>query len=271
MISKKQIKKNLKNSNRPVKILLYDLEISPILGWTYSLWDTNVIKMEKPSHIMSLSWKWLGEETIYNSNQMENLARFKNDPHDDTDQVKALWKILDQANIVIGHNAKRFDNRMANAMFLQHDMTPPSSYKTIDTLQALRRIAMLPSNALGKAGDLLGLGTKTEETHSDLWYDCYKGDKKAWKKMIKYNNQDVVLLEKLYLLILPYISNHPNMATIMGNPHVCPKCGSFDIRMDGLRYNTTTTYQRWRCLSCFTNFSDRIKEKEEPPEFVNYN
>ena len=44
------------------RILIYDLEVSPTLGWTYGLYKTNVIRVEQNPSIMSISWRWYGED-----------------------------------------------------------------------------------------------------------------------------------------------------------------------------------------------------------------
>ena len=133
-----------------MNILLYDLEITPILGWTYEMWDTRVIRIEKEPQIMSLSWKWLGEKEIHNWNMQG---------HDDDFAVSyKMWMLMGEADIVVAHNAKKFDNRVATAHFMMHGFAPPSPYKTVDTLLAARRYFKFPSNSLNDLCHMLGLG-----------------------------------------------------------------------------------------------------------------
>lgn len=252
-------------------ILLYDLEISPMLGWVYTMWDANVLKVEKQAHIMSISWKWLGEKKVYNQTQYDSYPRFKNDNTDDLDLVKLLWSLLDKADIVIAHNAKKFDNKVANAMFIRHKMTPPSPYRTVDTLTVARSVAKFNSNSLDNLGETLGIGRKTKVKHSDMWYDCLMGDKKAWKQMQVYNDQDVILLEKLYKVLLPYITNHPNMGVLSENPDSCPKCGGKHLHRRGLRHTNAGAMQRYKCVDCGGWCAERVKEEDiKKSTYVNY-
>jgi predicted RNA-binding Zn-ribbon protein involved in translation (DUF1610 family) len=244
------------------KILLYDLEISPMLAYVYDMWDTNVLKVEKQAEIMSISWKWLGDKKIHNLNQTDMTTEYL---------IKQLWKLLDEANVVIAHNANKFDNKVSNAMFLRYNMTPPSPYRTIDTLTVARSKFKFNANSLDNLGEVLGIGRKTNDKHSDLWYDCIKGDKKAWKKMALYNDNDVILLEKLYLKLRPYISNHPNIAVLSNKPDSCPKCGGIHIQRRGIRHTNAGAMQRYKCMDCGGWCSERVKEEDiERSTYVNY-
>ena len=76
------------------------------------------------------------------------------------------------------------------------------------------------------------------------------GDKKSWKKMGEYNKQDVVLLEKVYFKMLPFMTQHPNLALMTGQKEACPNCGSVHIIRRGHQFSQTVKYQRWQCMDC---------------------
>ena len=44
------------------KILIIDIETTPIHGWTWQMWDANVLKVEDPSWILMTGYKWLGSD-----------------------------------------------------------------------------------------------------------------------------------------------------------------------------------------------------------------
>lgn len=224
------------------KTLLYDLEITPILGWTYDMWDARVIKVEQEPYIMSVSWEWLGEGEVHNYNIQYDK--------DDSFLVELLWNMMNEADVVVAHNAKKFDNRVANSRFILNGLAPPSPYKTVDTLVAARRYFRFPTNSLNDLCSRLGIGKKPETTHANLWHKCIQGDQEAWSKMVDYNNNDVILLEGLYKKLLPYISNHPNVSLLEGKRDGCPKCGSDKLHYRGYAHTGVSVFRRVQCQAC---------------------
>lgn len=230
------------------KILIYDLEVSPILGWTYQLWDARVLKVEQNASIMSISWRWYGEKVTHHAN-LVNVTRV-NDDTANLALVKLIRKLFDEADIVVAHNANRFDNKVATASFLRYGLTPPSPYKTVDTLQVARSVAKFASNSLDSLCEMFGIGRKSKVTHADLWYQCLNGDMKAWKQMEKYNNQDVDLLYQLYEKLRPYMKNHPNMGHLRQRHGICPKCSSDKLEKRGFNTSAAGKKQRYQCQNC---------------------
>lgn len=225
------------------KILLYDLEVSPTLGYTYGLYDTRVIKVETQPFIMSVSWRWYGKKKV------EHMGGAKNEKEEKA-ITKKLWELFNEADIVVAHNANRFDNKVANASFIRHGFTPPSSYKTVDTLRVARNVARFNSNSLNSLAEVFGLGAKTEVTHHDIWYKCLQGDKAAWKQMKEYNNQDVELLYGIYEKLIPWVRNHPNLGDIAQIDGICPRCGSPDLKKEGTHARRGGRVQSYSCNSC---------------------
>jgi len=92
------------------------------------------------------------------------------------------------------------------------------------------------------------------------------GDPVAWKRMEKYAKQDVVLLEKVYLKMRPWMKNHPNLALYTGGGLACPNCNSYNVMRRGYSYAQTQAYQRWQCKDC-GKYSQSVKRdlsKEKP-------
>lgn len=228
------------------KILIYDIECTPTLGWTYGLWQTNVIKVEKQPILMSFSYMWYNDKDIYN----EKISQSDLKKWSDKKLAIKLRDLFTEADIVIAHNANRFDNKVANAAFLRNNLTPPSPFKTIDTLQVARSVARLGSNSLNSLGELFGLGTKSEVSHGQLWYKCLQGDKESWNLLEVYNNQDVELLCALYEKLLPYIKNHPNLGDIEQIDGVCPKCLSHKLKKEGTHSRRGGRVQSYSCGNC---------------------
>lgn len=235
--------------NDKVKVLVYDLEITPTLGWTYGIWQVNVLRVEKNPIIMSYSYMWYedgGENVIHH----ERISQKDLNNWSDKKLAIKLRDLFIKADVVIAHNANRFDNKVANGAFLRNNLTPPSPYKTVDTLMVARSVAKFNSNSLDSLGQLFGLGEKSEVKHSSLWYKCLGGCKESWKLMETYNNQDVEILVALYEKLRPYIKNHPNMGDLTQLNGVCPKCLSSDLKKEGTHTRRGGRVQSYSCNNC---------------------
>ena len=235
-------------SNENLKVLLIDIETSPNLGYCWGKYEQDIIKFEKEWSIISFSYKWLGdkETTVL---ALPDFPLYKTDKASDKDIIRKIWDVLDQCDICIGQNLDRFDIRKINSRFVVNGLTPPSPYKTVDTLKIAKKYFGFNSNKLNDLGNYLGVGQKANTGGFQLWLDCAAGNKEAWKKMKKYNKQDVVLLEKVYLKLRPWLSNHPNVS-VLKPVTSCFTCGSDKVQRRGYSYSKMSKYQRYQCCAC---------------------
>lgn len=114
-----------------------------------------------------------------------------------------------------------------------------------------KRYGRFLSNKLDDLGEEFNIGKKMKHQGFDLWLGCDAGDMKCWKTMIKYNKQDVLLTERLYLELRPYIENHPKLRILDGRPKACDNCGSDKLHN---HVKKTLAGQGWRmqykCYDC---------------------
>lgn len=235
------------------KILLLDIETAPNLAYIWGLYQelTTMDMIEREWYILCWRAKWLNEKKIFGSALIDFPKEYKKNPENDYHILLPLWKMLDEADIVITHNGVGFDLKKINSRFLVHGMKPPSPYKTVDTLIIARNKFGFTSNKLGDLCKTLGIGSKKETGGFNLWRQCMQGIRTAWNKMIKYCSWDVVLLEKVYLKILPFIDNHPNVGVYLdGNDPKCPNCGCDKLQKRGFGFSSLYKYQRLMCTRC---------------------
>lgn len=233
---------------------LIDIETSPIIGYTWGTYQQNVLKIIEPTKIISVSWKYLHED-IVTVKTIADYKGYKPGVIDDKKLVEEVWKVLDDADVVIGHHSDRFDIPKLNARFVWHGLNAPSKYATVDTKKVASRYFKFDSNSLNNLGQYLNLGKKIENGGFSLWVDCIAGSKDAWKKMAEYNAQDVLLLEKVYLALRPYIENHPSLTLFSKNPEdavdcTCPTCLSKNVTRRGFSTTRTGRKQRYQCSDC---------------------
>lgn len=239
-----------------VRVLVFDIETLPILGYVWGAYDQNlnVDSVVKDWCILAWSAKWLGSDKIISDilSPKEAVSR------DDERLSKDCWKLLDKADVVITHNGRSFDIKKINTRFMFHEMLPPSSYKTIDTKVAARSVFGMTMNKQDYIAKFLGMERKLD-TDFQLWVDCDNGKKKALKQMREYNENDVEMLEEIYLRIRAWIPGHPNMSLI-SNTDCCPVCMGSYVK-SGIYYANQRKYNEFRCNDCGAIFHGTISLK----------
>lgn len=228
-------------------ILVFDIETAPNVGhiWQFFKANINADQLLKDGYIIAFAAKWLGsDDVIYEESRTEN----------DKPLVRKLAKLLDQADIVIGHNGDRFDLGWVKFRAAVHGIKPWSPVKVIDTYKIAKKEFYSPSYRLEYLARLFKCTPK--ESHKKfpghkLWVGCVVDkDEAAWEEMRVYNIQDVLTLEELYYKMRPYMTQHPNMGVyIESDKPVCSKCGSEGMRKDGFHYTATGKYQQYQCSS----------------------
>jgi len=257
------------------KVLLLDIETAPLLVHVWGIFEQNVglEQIKKDFSVLSWSAKWAGspaEEIMYQDN------RNKRNLEDDKNLLKGIWRLLDEADIVVGHNADAFDTKRLNARFIEHGMQPPSSYKIIDTLKIARSRFNFTSNKLATLTAKLCPKHKKSEHKNypgfSLWKACLAGDQKAWKEMELYNKQDVLSLEKLYEKLLPWMKGGPNFNLYHNGTETICRCGSNNWIKKGISATTAGIFQRYRCKDCGSECRDRkSKLSKSKKEFLKAN
>ena len=243
------------------KVLVLDIETSPILGFVWSLWMNNVAlnQIDTDWHILSFAAKWLSspeKEVMYMD------QRNAKDIEDDSELLQEVWKLLDEADIVIGQNSKNFDIRKLNARFILNDFQPPSSFKQIDTKIIASKQFMFTSNKLEYLSDKLCTKYKKIKHEEfggfELWSEVLKGNLDAWKEMERYNRHDVLSTGELYQKLSAWDSNAINFALYTDEEETVCQCGCHDFVKNGFYYTQVSKFQKYKCKSCGAETRSRI-------------
>ena len=238
-----------------MKTLLIDIETAPNLGHVWGLFKQNVSinQIMDSGYVMCFSAKWLGSDEVY----------FYSVPRNGTKRMlQKAHELLEEADAVIHYNGSRFDIPTLNKEFILQGFHPPSTYQQIDLLKTARQRFRFPSNKLDYIAKALGLGGKHKHAGHELWVQCMAGNPDAWIEMEKYNIQDVLLLEKVYHKLLPWIVNHPSHAVHNGVDS-CSNCGSTSLQRRGFAYTNSMKYQRYQCNSCGSWLRSKTAEKQD--------
>lgn len=235
--------------------------------WDY--YDQNVIRIFDPElatqhgewHLLSFAWKFKGDKKVQVIG-LPDFPGYQKNKHDDKKLCEVLWKLLDEADIVVAHNGNDFDKRKLQARLLKHGMAPPSPSAWVDTKLSAHKHFKLNQNTLKYIASFLDVRQKIETGGFDLWFDCDRGLETAWKKMLRYNKRDVEALEDIYERLLPWMDTHPNVTLPSGDDYRCPRCGSFNVRTNPSWWNYLKSYRRKRyhCKNC-GRWSQGVREK----------
>ena len=226
-----------------MKILALDIETSPNIAYTWGLWNQNVglTQVVATSEVMCFAARYLGEKKMhFHSTHKDGKEAM----------VKAAHALLDEADVVMSYNGRKFDMPHLNREFVELGLNPPSPYHQIDLYTTARRAFRFQSNKLEHVSKQLGLDGKIKHEGFDLWKSCMAGDDAAWKRMERYNRRDVQLLEELYEILKPWVPNHPNVALHNDSDGSCPRCGGSRLQRRGSAFTKVSEYQRYQCLDC---------------------
>lgn len=238
------------------KTLVFDIETFPmeVRVWQLGEQRVNIQQIIKDWSVASWAAKWLGtpsSQVIYKDTSCNKDVRY------DKNILESLWKLLDEADIVITQNGKHFDSRKLNARFIEYGMKPPSPYEHLDTYKIADKVAEFTSHKLEYLTDKLNTKYK-KLTHkkfpgNSLWDQCLDGNKEAWAEMKRYNIHDVLSTEELYNNLKAWAPEtapkpffNPN-----GIQRDCGVCGAKDsVLSNGIRIARKKCYRRLACKKC---------------------
>ena len=232
------------------KILTADIETLPLQTYNWSLFDEPraLDKLVQDWAVFSAAAKWLGDKRVQYMDTQHAAS-----PSDDRELMLWLRELLDEADIVVGQNVQKFDMRKIRARMIHHGLKPFREPEIVDTMLMAREVAAFTSNKLEY------LSTLTDEQKSKhtrypgfaLWLGVMNNDAGAWAECKRYNKQDVVATEKLYLLLRPWARKHPNLAHYYNDSaRRCPRCGSLHLQPTVELHRGVSTYQGYVCDDC---------------------
>lgn len=218
------------------KILIYDVETSRI---TANLWWSGKqyvggSQITSETKIITVAFKWLG------SNKVHYLKWDKNQC--DKELMREFLTYYNQADMVIGYNSDRFDNKIINARALKFNFDVNLYVKSLDLMKQAKSKFRLPGYSMNVLAKFLGVQTKMQHSGLSMWeaiqYGNKKEAKKAMKMMIKYNVQDIIVTEQVYLRLRKYLKSPIHIGVLEGEGRTsCPICGNSNVKL----HKTTTT------------------------------
>ena len=235
-----------------LRTLFWDIETSLQPVAVFQLANNDWIRPESllgERFIICAAWKWAGESKIHTVSVLDDPKRYKKDPHDDYHVVKTLRGVLAEADLIVHHKGDSFDKPWLNGQILMHGLAPLPPIPSVDTYKVAKTNFYLNSNSLDYLGKRLRVGAKISTGHgANLWMRVLNGERSAVEEMVRYNKGDVILLEKIFEKLRPYMSSHLNRELL--GEEGCPRCGSKKLQSRGYHRAISRVYRRFQCQSC---------------------
>lgn len=279
----------------PVKFLIYDIEVSTLIGTTYNTWNANIIEVLKEQDLLSFAYLQGTidkDHSIYDFNE-DDIKCFTLDDvnRDSKELVKKLRDLIHESDIVCGFNNRRFDDKMVNSFILREGLQRPQPYKSFDLYSCIKNTFKFSRYGLDNISKLFGEHGKTEIGYKNLDLICglnhdvvyqmnptlsiYRhGDvyrkptedeiHEAFKLMKEYNKQDVKITYKVLKRVLSHLNNVPyNLQAMTHIPFACVRCGSVNPNYklaDRMKYTKAGAYHEYECSECGSYASGRFQD-----------
>lgn len=180
------------------KVLIIDIETRSLTVKTFGLRDQNIglEQVVDDGGILCWSAKWLGSDEIFFEETKGVKSREKI-------ILKKLKKLMDEADIIMGQNSKKFDVPIVMGLFLYYGLIDDvREFKQIDTLKMSTSKYKFLSHKLQYMSNKLCEVKK--QTHAkfpgmSLWMEYEAKNPLAFVEMKKYNMADVEATEELFL------------------------------------------------------------------------
>lgn len=232
-----------KNIVSPNKILIYDIETTRVKAWVW--WSGKQFVsgdslIDEPK-IITIAYKWLGEDDITVLTWDEKLS--------DKQLLEKFLKVYNSADMVIGQNNDRFDNRWVNARAMKYGLDVNTFVRSFDIMRETKRLFRLPSYSMKYITNYLGIQTKLEHEGIKMWEKIQTGtpeeQKEYLQKMVEYNRQDIVATEDMYLTLRKYMGHKTHFGVLNGQERfTCPNCGGKNVYLDRTTVTPAGTVQR---------------------------
>lgn len=227
---------NKQKTSSQAKVLIYDIETSRVearLWWSGKQYVNGAQITSDPS-VITIAWKWLGEDEIHCLTWDKNKS--------DEKLIKSFLKEYNCADLVIGYNNNRFDNKWINTRALKYDLDVNTYVKSFDIMKQSKSLFRLPSYSMNYLAKYVGVKTKLQHSGLSMWdqiqYGTKKEAKKAMEMMVEYNVQDIVVTEQVYLKVRKYMKNPIHLGALKGkSKSSCPTCGGTNVKL----HKTTCT------------------------------
>lgn len=250
----KNIKNNLVKSG--LKILILDIECSKYLTKIYDRTPNFVSHdnfLHDSFHLFGISWKWLGDKEsqgfyAQDTKAFKEFSKLKKglnkvmktfikedkpaylnkesigllNKFNDIEIYEKAWLLINEADIVVGHNFKAFDMQVLNDGFMKHHIALPKQPKIDDSFYMSKNNKRGLCHKLDYVSQRFFKTGKLNEINNDVHNAAMDGCPIALGIMKRYGNGDIDLTEDYFIRAVPYSKVIPK--NILSPDDTCPVC-----------------------------------------------
>jgi hypothetical protein len=226
------------------RILYVDIERQAGLAHIFDQRTSGFIPAAKwvrrPS-MLCFSAKWRSQRTV----------QFYSAWQDPDEMLAASWRLYDEADIVVGYNIIRFDDKWFRTFWRDNGLPPTRPFKSVDLYRVNKNLFGADSYSLAELCRSLGVPSKAGHYDPFDADACMEGDEVAQRRTERYSKQDTRILEPVHDKLLPWIHNHPVVNPTVGDELRCNRCGSTELTACPNDYPAEVlTYAMYRCDKC---------------------
>ena len=224
------------------RMLIIDAERLPGLApmWEQTTRFVSASRWHRLPQTICFAAKWYGEKEI--------TFRAVWDEGGHEAMTLAAWHLYDQADIVIGYNQIKADNKWFKGDWLMYGMGQPRTYKNVDLYRVTAQFG-LTSRSLAHLCHVLGVPGKRGHYDEAIAEAAYNGDVEAQKKIRRYNIGDPLATERCYDRTLAFNHTHPHVA-VDADGLRCNRCGHKVKKAIGSYRAVVNEYAEYRCGNC---------------------
>jgi hypothetical protein len=249
------------------KILYLDIECSQTVYQVYHYTGRDVGYLSHkdilhPWYITCAAWAWLdnkkgkiGKVTV---SKVSDFEEYDKDFRNDLGVIEELIEVMQEADLIVGHNVANFDLRKINTRLIFHGLPSVDLPPVVDTLKAAKKYTSFQSKSLAYLAKVLDCEHQKIELKPGTMHKADRGCEKSLKELADYNVGDIKSGASVYFKLLPYIKNHPNLNRVIGRQTKatpkevthCGSCGSSNIKKWGSYPTKTGPVKRLICNDC---------------------
>lgn len=242
-----------------------DIEVTPALVRMYGKnFDPVILEEVEPERIACISW--LDNGGKLHCRGIWDMPSYKGKWTGKAQKELAIFcrDLINEPDILIGHNSDRYDIKKINSECLFYEITPPRENKSYDTMKLAGKYGYEPTKKLSYLAEKYTSGGKLTHEGYKTYIKAVAGDKKAQRVLATYNKVDVKRTWELYLKYLPFITRE---RTSWQGRKMCPQCGGTNTQSRGIGKRSSGLYRRFQCMECLvTNdkswfYGDKIINK----------